>query len=432
MRSGVRVRAVAAAAVAAAIVGLFVGLRGGGTETATPPASHPPGPPTTGEFADSVGVNIHLTHDTTPYSDFERVFAALQELGVRHVRDGLVPARPDQYERLNRLAQAGIRSTLILGAPSQTQVGDLVRTLKAELRAAVEAVEGPNEYDLSGDPGWADSLRSYQRELYAAVKSDAALRELPVYAPTIVVPQNRELLRDLGRALDVANIHPYAAGGPPEPVVRQEIADAGRLVRTSSIVATETGYHNAINAEQGQPPVDEATVAEYLPRLFLSAFAEGIDRTYWYELVDLYPDEGRMAPDAHFGLLRTDFSRKPAFTALANLMRLVGDTSPRQVPSRALKFSLSEQVGRLLLQKAEGVYLLALWRDAMLFDPAARHRIDQAPATVRVGLRRPAAEVGVYRPTLSADPIQRLRDEDTVSVPLAGDAVILELRFPPA
>lgn len=428
-RGRLGVWALAAATVVVAIIALSVVLPRGGTSGGTRPASGGEGPPTTGEFADSIGVNVHLTYDNTPYGDFERVLASLRELGVRHVRDGLVPLRPDQYERFNRLADAGIRASLIMGAPNQTQVADLVATLKAEVRRAVEAVEGPNEYDLSGDPGWADALRSYQHELYAAVKGDAALRQLPVYAPTIVMPPNRELLRELGGAFDVANLHPYPAGGPPEPIMRQEIADNGQIVQKPSIVSTETGYHNAINATEGQPPVDEVTVGDYLPRLLLSAFAEGIERTYWYELVDIYADEPRTAPDANFGLLRADYSPKPAFTALANLMGLMNHRG-REIPARPLEFSLSEPVGRLLLQKAEGVYLLALWREGQLFDTVARRALEQPAATVRVALSRPAAAVDMYRPSRSDRPVEQLQQTDTVSVPLAGDAVILELRIP--
>jgi hypothetical protein len=192
-------------------------------------------------------------------------------------------------------------------------------------------------------------------------------------------------------------------------------------------VATEAGYHNAIDATVGQPGIDEQTVADYLPRLFLSAFAEGIRRTYWYELVDLAGDPERTHPDANFGLLRSDFSPKPAFTALANLMRLAGGGQRR--PGRALDLSISapDDVRRLLLYKADGVYLLALWRPLTLYETGARRAVEAPPVEVRVAMPDRAAAIDVHRPSRSPRPVRRLRATDRVSVSLAGDAVILAL-----
>ena len=44
-------------------------------------------------------------------------------------------------------------------------------------------------------------------------------------------------------------------------------------------------------------------------------FRAGIPRTYAYELIDEKPDAALTDPEQHFGLLRNDFSEKPAFTA---------------------------------------------------------------------------------------------------------------------
>jgi hypothetical protein len=422
-------------AVAVAVTTIVVLVQTGGPSAGggTPAARPGVAPPMARELADSVGVNVHLTYDDTPYADFERVRSALRELGVRHVRDGLVPQRPDQYARLHRLAQAGIRSTLIMGAPRLTRVADQVHTLRTQLSRAVEAVEGPNEYDISGDAEWADALRGYQRELYAAINDDPGLRSLPVYGPTVVLPENRGVLDELRRSFDVANLHPYPAGGPPEAVLGSEVSKASPLDKP--LVATETGYHNAVAATEGQPPVEEAVAADYLPRLLLTAFADGIERTFWYELLDTYPDAARTTADANWGLLRNDFTPKPAFAALANLMRLTGDDSGGDAARRPLDVSVtasSRDVGRLLLQKGDGVYLIALWRDVPLENEGARRALEERPLQTEVSLPRRAVEVAVHRPSRSAEPVRRLTAVDRVSVPLAGDAVVLELTFEPS
>ena len=41
-------------------------------------------------LADSVGVNVHLHHTDTGYGDFELIKWLLAQLGVGHVRDGLI------------------------------------------------------------------------------------------------------------------------------------------------------------------------------------------------------------------------------------------------------------------------------------------------------------------------------------------------------
>jgi hypothetical protein len=381
------------------------------------------------DFADSIGLNVHLTYTGTPYSDFDRVLASLRELGVRHVRDGLVPRRPDQYERLRRLAGAGIHSTLIMGAPNATRVSDQVSTLKSRVPRGVEAVEGPNEYDVSGEPDWADALRRYQRQLYTSVKNDADLRHLDVFGPTVVSHGNLDVIGDVRGALDTANIHPYPGSGPPEPALDRGADAAARSTGKRGLVATETGYHNAQGNHHDHPGVSEAIAADYLPRLFLSAYADGIRRTYWYELVDVSDDPRK--PESNFGLLRHDFTPKPAFTALRNLMRLVEVDDGRSAPAQPLDLSISEpprRVRRLLLRRGDGVVLLALWREDRL-SGGARRALDDRPMTVRVRLPRRAAEAAVYRPSRSSRPERRLRDVAEVDVPVAGDAVIVELRL---
>lgn len=378
------------------------------------------------DFADSVGVNIHLTYRTTPYGDFERVLSSLEDLGVRHVRDGLVVGRPDQEERLNRLADAGIRSTLIMGAPKVDTVADQIAVLERNLRVA-EAIEGPNEYDVAGDPNWAPALRRYQRDLYAQVNANPALRDLGVLGPTVARTGNVDVLDGMRDAMDTANIHPYPGGGPPEPALARAHELLTKSTRRSDAVATETGYHNALKAGKGHPGVTEAVAADYLPRLFLSAYADGFRRTYWYELVDVAAgDPGR---EANFGLLRADFEPKPAFTALKNLMRLVSDSGKAAGARRRLRMSISSSprpVRRLLLQKADGTYLLALWQELRL-SGGARARLDERPARLRVELPQAVARATVYRPSRSSRPVTRLRGVKRIPVALGADAVVVHV-----
>jgi hypothetical protein len=92
-----------------------------------------------------------------------------------------------------------------------------------------------------------------------------------------------------------------------------------------------------------------------------------VGRTYIYELID----QGEHAGDSgHFGLARIDGSRKPAFTALKNLMATLADPGQPAVPKN-LQFTLvgaSSRVHHLLIAKRDGSYYLAFWVEGQDYD----------------------------------------------------------------
>jgi hypothetical protein len=92
-----------------------------------------------------------------------------------------------------------------------------------------------------------------------------------------------------------------------------------------------------------------------------------VGRTYIYELID----QGEHAGDSgHFGLARIDGSRKPAFTALKNLMATLADPGQPAVPKN-LQFTLvgaSSRVHHLLMAKRDGSYYLAFWVEGQDYD----------------------------------------------------------------
>ena len=61
-------------------------------------------------FVDSIGVNVHLTYDA--YKDNGLIKSKLQELGIRHIRDGAYQ-ESKFFEQLKDLSKTGIKATLI-------------------------------------------------------------------------------------------------------------------------------------------------------------------------------------------------------------------------------------------------------------------------------------------------------------------------------
>lgn len=365
-------------------------------------------------FVDSIGVNTHTAYDWTAYgSGFDLVKQRLSELGVRHIREVLVADDPDQYQRLNELAGMGIRSTLVLGDPANGSEGlsELVSTVSSQLAGSVDALEGPNEFDALGGSGWAPQLAAYQQQLYSEVKANPALSSLPVVGPSILHRSSQEELGDISGSLDYGNIHPYPFGEPPESNVESQLARAALNSGGKPVMATESGYNTALNSHEEHPPVSEEAMATYMPRLFLSYFERGIARTFSYELVDEKPDPDLAEQEEHFGLLRNDFSEKPAFTAVRNLIAILEDPGPAFAPS-PLSYSTkgdTTDLHQVLLQKRDGSFYLALWRASSVWDVAGRTPLAADTEPVELELPTRTEKVDRYLPNRSANPVGSLR-----------------------
>jgi hypothetical protein len=366
-------------------------------------------------FVDSIGVGVHLAYSDTPYvSEFALAQQRLEELGVRHVRDDLYPARGDQYGRLEALAAAGIGSTLILGSPANGSAGLEGLLAVAAGLDGVEALEGPNEYStMGGDPNWIANLRSYQQELYVKAKADPQLAALPVVGPSIVHGDQDEL-GDVSASLDRGNIHSYPQGDPPDKL-GSAIKQAELNSAQKPIWATETGYHDALAWTGENRPVPEDVAATYMPRLFFEYWRWGIERTYSYELLDEFPNAAGDDAESHFGLLRNDLSPKPAFAALRNTIAILADPGARFAPA-ALEYTLSEGgvplagaespgLHKVLLQKRDGSFYLALWRTTSVWDADGGAPIAAPSAPVELTTDPPPGSVSVYRPNGGAGPV---------------------------
>ena len=367
---------------------------------------------TADSFVDSIGVNTHTYYDDTPYyEEFGTVEQRLQELGVRHIRENLVPDRPDQYEMLNDLAAAGIKSTVILGSPEDgtSDLNELTSIVGTELRGSVDAVEGPNEYDLfHGGPNWMSEVAAYQSQLYGSVKSDRSLSALPVVGPSLGNTNSDG--SDISGSLDYGNIHSYPNAEPPEDNVTRLLATASEMSGSKPVQATETGYHTALNWDGDHKPASEAAQAVYTPRLFLEYFRRGIVRTFSYELLDEFADPGREESESNFGLLRNDLSPKPAFTALHNLISILADPGPSFAPGK-LGYTVSgdqDDLHQLLLQKRDGSYYLALWRADSVWDNESRTPQSAPSKPVKLSFSGAIAGGAEYAPNSSAEPLRSL------------------------
>ncbi len=312
-------------------------------------------------FVDSVGVNIHLHYNDTPYGDFAAVSKAIETLGVRHVRDGLIDTSwAPYYERLNELGRMGVKATLITSPKeSETLLVDYPR----RVRDGFEAYEAPNEYDQSGDADWAGTLKVFVAKLHKAVKSDPATAAFPIIGPSLTQETSFRKMIDTQQYFDFANLHNYLGGRNPGT---SGWGDNGygsyewnlKLVSQAwpgkAVVTTETGYFNDKDKTNGVP---EEVSGKYLPRLLFEQVRHGIQRTFIYELLDT--GKKGQAGDTTYGLLRADFSPKPAFNALKNVLQLLEGSRP-SIRHRAIAddaFRKSGKCSRCIATEAQWHFL---------------------------------------------------------------------------
>jgi len=408
--------------LAALVVGVLVLAAVGGwlllRDTDPPPLSGSPAAKPAAAFVDSVGVNVHVTYYDTAYARFDEWLARLRELGVRHVRDGLVFGAPPYAQRMRRLAAAGLRVSLIVDEEQGTPA-ESVALAAGPIRPAVETLEGPNEPDIDPGVDWEPVLRRFMPDLRRAVDAEFG-NAVPLLAPSFTQASSREAVDDMAGLWDYENIHPYPGGGPPEPPDR---GPGG----SRRVMATETGYHNAMRATEGQPAVSEGVAGAYVPRLYAENFASGVSRTFIYELIDEKPDTALTNAEQHFGLLRNDLTPKPAFRALKNLLATIS-ASPGEGPSRGVDVRNTDAaLARLLLERNDGSRVLLLWRRLPLWDTERRRSIEQDVEPVELRFADTAQDIELSYPSRSAKRTAR-PDADRVRVLVGGDVAAVSFR----
>ncbi len=325
------------------------------------------------DFVNSVGVNVHLWLWRSEYGNFPAVERALKDLGVRHIRDGLIDTTwAPYYDRLNELGKLGIKSTLIT-SPNET--GQEIAGYPDRVPDSFEAFEAPNEYDQSHDPNWAATLNSFLVTLHSAVESDPNASRFPIIGPSLTRAASFPKIAESARFFDYSNLHNYPGGRNPGTAgwgpngygsFDWNLALVHDAWPNKPIMTTEIGYQNDPSKPQGVP---EDVSGKYLPRLLLEQWMRGVQRTYLYQLLDLGTSHGTT-----FGLLHSDFTPKVGYRAIQGLLQLLADPGP---PFKLddLNLGLSgdlANVHHILLEKRSGAFYLALWIEQAGYDVNAK------------------------------------------------------------
>ncbi len=381
-------------------------------------------------FVDSFGVNTHLNYTDTAYGQYDSLIKPkLQELGVRHIRDG--GTSPTFINQLKDLAGVGIRSDLIFLDPPSVAL----QTVK-NASGAVDAVEGPNETDLdqnhfsyNGQP-FPEGTRAYQNDLYAIMKGDPQTKDLPVILPSMGWGKNAERMGYLD-AGDIGNMHSYPGTGlSPTDAIDWWFLPYGRTIAgdTKPLWSTETGYYTMVDGNRG---VTESVTGKFMPRLWLEQFNRGVQRVYQYEFIDESPDPQNTDSERHYGLLHNDGTAKPSYTAIKNMLHLLADPGTSFTPG-SLDYTLNgdgdmSTIHHTLLQKRDGTFDLILWQDFMSWDTTNRKDISTPDRTVTLTLNTPITGAKTYLPLNSADVINTYDHPTNITLAVPDHPLIVEL-----
>jgi hypothetical protein len=381
-----------------AVVSAAAGIAGQSNCLAQGPGTYTETPSTAQSLVNSAGIDTHLTYVNTPYyTNWPQVLTALENLGIHHIRDGyFVPAQfPALVEEHQALQAAGVSTDYVVPYDTAISPADIEQLSSAT--GDMDALEAPNECDVLGQCGGGGLLGIVNVIAYLPTLQ-AASRDLnvPLLAPAFVLPSSYPLAGNLDSLVNLNSLHLYFGGRFPGSAGWGDFDPQGNSYGSfaywldqATIDApglptdiTETGYLSFPSTTTAYT-VPESVTASYIPRTLLLAFRHGYDKTYFYQLID-----DPTSPQG-YGLLNSDFSEKPGFTALRNMFSLLSDANWTSFAPQPLTFAISGGDGNLnhlLLAKSDGSYWLVLWLEESSWDTVNSVPVAVTPENIGITL----------------------------------------------
>ena len=128
-------------------------------------------------------------------------------------------------------------------------------------------------------------------------------------------------------------------------------------------------------------------------------------------------------------MIRYDWSEKPAFVALKNLMNLLKDAGSAFTPG-SLSYSISggnANLHRSLLQKRDGRFYLILWQEVSSYDNPNQRDITVPTQRVTINLNAQFRKATTYLPSVQAGQVAQYTDPRQLTVDVPDHALVIEL-----
>ncbi|MGC4047885.1 MAG: hypothetical protein QM758_29165 [Armatimonas sp.] len=408
------------------------------------------------KFLDSIGANSSISRRG---ETLEKTIEAVKYTGLGWIRAGYEGDIP--IEDLIKLHQAtGLKFSYGLGSGGN----DIPRLLAGARRLAAEgalvAVEGNNEPNNWGvtyqgekgggnEPSWM-AVAKLQRDLYAAVKSDPALKTYPVWSISeagamrdnvglqyLTIPPGAKTLLPPGTQFaDFVNVHNYIYHpNSSQPMDNKcwNAADPTSACKVDGLYGNHgvtwakkfPGYTEKelitlpkVTTETGTTiggPITEDLHGKNLVNMYLAQFARGWSYTDVYILRDRSDEGGNQK----FGFFAPDYTPRLAAKYLHNLTTALADKGTVKTPSK-LAYSIPNMpatVHDLLLQKSDGTFCLVLWGEKLSGSDMI---------TLRLG--KPFRSVAVYDVTSEEKPLVAVQKVDTLALTLSDHPLVVELK----
>jgi len=429
-------------------------------------------------YTDGVGVNTHLRYTHLPYyTAFETIiYPKLKQLGIKHVRDnfphpsflGSVSASLMRQRYLKLYDSCGIKYSYVLDSRRVIDTARFINSAEylelfdtnPELVKTARHFEGFNEPDRTVavwfPSNWVSLTHTIQQSLWNKTHSMPALNQvtiinasLTLFGPSPSMPDSFAApVPHISNYFDYANLHPYDLSGGVNsifPGARYDeeqqhydtISKGKPFIVTEMGFPTARGFNNPAACTFGANSFhysSELAAGKYYSIAFMEFFRRGAERVYSYEFIDQNTtDQGDV--EKNFGLLRTDGSEKPAFTAIKNTLTILKDTS-LSFSTAPLDLTISGDTAGVrysLYQKNNGRYYLALWlgvEKGANFDYTTFTNIDVPAQSVKIELPYAAAVLNVYQPLLSDLPLHSYSSRDSLTVQVPDNLVLLEIAGP--
>jgi hypothetical protein len=378
------------------------------------------------DFVFSTGVNIKM-YGRPAYEDATAIKNSITDLGVKYARDGFASyanSRSIQIGRLNTVAQSGVRFSMVYD-PAATGY-DTIATYYADLASLnnVQYAEGVNEPDTSGS-GWETRATNAQTTLWNG-RTPASFTGT-IIGPSLANNANYDNLGNLSASMNWGNIHPYPSGDnqPEASFLSTWMSNAAYASGTKTLIATETGYHNATSDNSGQQGVSERAASIYMPRIFLEHFDRGIQRTFIHE----FKNQGTGTQRQHnWGLLRNNNTKKPAFIAIDNLLAVFGTGGQTGTLSYTVTTTPTD-FRSVLLRNGAGEYFLVVWRKLKVYTPSTETELYPAASNAVIRFDQTVSTVQRFTPTTSTSSQQSWTSPTSVTVSLGAEVQVLKIKL---
>ena len=370
-------------------------------------------------FVHSLGA---VTHN---WYDYNRLLPLASELGIYNLRGGN-PKDPEYdgdvqrphtiyaNDVQNRIRYAydkyGIRwTTAIPNHWSARQLYDHVKTVGPQYFSGVEGYNEPIYFTQRENR--EQYVRDQQADLWNLFKGDSATAHIDVLSYSPVFPADAQQFGYVGDHCDIANIHLYYGGDFVEKDYHQygtidwvKTDVAGVVAPNKTLIYTETGYHNGTNVDGHTGTPDLNVEAIYMPRLYLYHYMRGIKRSFKYTFLNHGPEyhaDGSRNGEQEdlFGYVKNDWSPKPSYKAVKNLVSLLREPGDTHDPA-SLDYSLNgdlADVRHMLFHRGDGRFMLAVWLGVQSYNRFEQYRTYPAARNITFNIPSNNATVKVHQ-----------------------------------